>query len=60
MLLHLSNSILRAPLSNILGLVKILKNLQVGEIHESVVNMVEESANKLDDIIKKTALKNKP
>ena len=49
--------LVRAPLSNILGLVKILKNLDFGVNHSNVVNMIDESSKRLDEVIKNTVQK---
>jgi len=43
--------IVRAPLANIIGLVSILKNLDLGANADAVVKMLEESSNKLDGVI---------
>jgi PAS domain S-box-containing protein len=43
--------IVRAPLANIIGLVSILKNLDLGANAGAVVKMLEESSNKLDGVI---------
>ena len=51
--------IVRAPLANIMGLVGILKNMDLGPNMNSILLMLEESSNQLDsvikDIIKKTS-----
>jgi hypothetical protein len=44
--------IVRAPLANILGLVSILKTYRHDDYIQSIIDMLEESSNKLDDIIK--------
>jgi hypothetical protein len=44
--------IVRAPLANIMGLVNILKNYDLGPNTETIVNMLIESSNQLDGVIK--------
>ena len=44
--------IARAPLANIVGLVSILKNLNLDASTGSIVNMLEQSSNQLDNAIK--------
>ena len=51
--------LVRASLSNILGLVRILKNLHVDVTLSNIINMIDESANKFDDVIKKIVLRSK-
>lgn len=50
--------IVRAPLANVMGLVTILKNLNLGPNASSIITMLEESTNQLDlvirSIVKKT------
>lgn len=45
----------RAPLANIIGLVSILKNMDLGPNLSSIISMLEESSERLDNAIKKTA-----
>ena len=47
----------RAPLSNILGLVRLLKKMELGAHASSVVDMLEESSSRLDNAIKQIVLK---
>ena len=49
--------IVRAPLANIIGLTSILKNLNLGVNASAVIKMLEESSNKLDDVIKNIVIK---
>jgi PAS domain S-box-containing protein len=49
--------IVRAPLANIVGLVAILKNMELGPNLSGIVNMLEESAGKLDDVVKNIVYK---
>ncbi|MEO6150334.1 MAG: hypothetical protein ABIN95_03940 [Mucilaginibacter sp.] len=44
--------IVRAPLANIMGLVGILKKLNLNTSETAIINMLEESSNRLDDVIK--------
>lgn len=44
--------IVRAPLANIIGLVSILKNMKLGANVASVVQMLEQSSDQLDYVIK--------
>jgi hypothetical protein len=44
--------IVRAPLANIMGLVSILKTLPHDEKTTEIIGMLEESSNKLDEVIK--------
>ena len=49
--------IVRAPVANIVGLVSILKNMEMGPNVSGIVNMLEESINRLDDVIKNIVYK---
>lgn len=53
---HQSHKV-RKPLSNILGLVNILKEIQLQEKDQEVLEMLESSAKELDDIIKDIVIK---
>ncbi len=44
--------IVRAPLANIIGLVSILKNMDLGTNASAIINMLEESSNQLDSVVK--------
>ena len=44
--------IVRAPLANIMGLVSLLKNLELGPNASSLITMLEESSNQLDDVVR--------
>ncbi len=45
----------RAPLANIIGLVSILKNMELDPNLHSIISMLQESSDRLDNVIKKTA-----
>ena len=49
--------IVRAPLANILGLVHILKGLELGANASTVVKLIEESSLRLDSVIKNIVAK---
>ena len=49
--------IVRAPVANIVGLVSILKNMDLGPNVSGIVNMLEESINRLDDVVKNIVYK---
>ncbi|RCH56070.1 hypothetical protein DJ568_04810 [Mucilaginibacter hurinus] len=44
--------IVRAPLANIMGLVGILKKLDLNASETAIISMLEESSNRLDEVIK--------
>ncbi|WP_040299041.1 PAS domain-containing protein [Arcticibacter svalbardensis] len=52
--------IVRAPLANIMGLVNIMKNMDLGPNLNSILSMLEESSNQLDKVIKGIIKKARP
>ncbi|RYE20876.1 MAG: PAS domain S-box protein [Sphingobacteriales bacterium] len=44
--------IVRAPLANIMGLVGILKKLNLNTSETAIINMLEDSSNRLDEVIR--------